>query len=963
MKHFRTHLLLLLAALIAPAGSFAQETTPLWATDFEDPDAFGDFVIIDGNGDGHEWLYDDFLFAAYCSRDNVADDWLVLPAVTLEAGRTYFFSLRAAGYSTDEETFDVCLGRDATASALSTVLYSGKVSSDELQEHRFSFQVTSSGSYRLAVHYNTSATAFAGSLTVDDISLESGAHPAAPAEVTDLTVTPGAQGALTASVSFTTPAVTAGGASDLVMTHVDVLRDDALVKRFDSPQPAARLTFEDTGVSRGLHTYRVVAVNEDGSSVVVAPAVFVGVDTPLPPTNVHASLSGGKVTLTWDAPTAGVNGGYIDATALTYTVTNNKGATVRSGISGTSLEDTPAVGTEQSVLYYYVTAVAGGASSERTRSNMLAFGEPSTLPYYESFAGGQRSTFWVTEYDKRARFWPLAAGAYAQDGDDGVLCFNAMEGNEWSRYFSGPITLKGAANPTLTFYLYYIDPIDEALNVEVSREGGDFRTVLTVPFTDESRAGKYTKINVPLKDYAADEYIQIAFSSYMTTTVSLLYIDNLSIRDVRARDLSVQKLTPPRDLKVGEQRSFTVTVANVGTEDVEAGAYTVGLFHGDRQLASSNGRALASEASRNYIFNVTADINLPAEADVYAAVSYAEDEDGGNDRSGTLRLTVHPNYYPVPQALRASESETAVTLSWEAPAAPRTEDGSVTEDFEDAPDFAVTDFADWTLYDGDKGHTYGITMGEDFVYFPHNGEEMAFIVMNAKAVGLPSAWYAHSGEKMMAAMSTAYENDNWLISPQLSGSEQTVSFYAKSVSSEYPETYQVLYSTTDVSPTSFRAVDENVTLTSEWTLCRHELPEGARYFAIRSIRENGFALFVDDVTFCPDSLAARDLQLLGFNVYRDGEKLNATPLPTPAYTEPLPADGTAYRVTAVYAEGESAYSGEVYVGQTGIAGPTEDNAGSSLVTRHSSLTYDLQGRRVARPAKGVFIVGGRKVVR
>ncbi|MBR1594583.1 MAG: hypothetical protein IJ659_07420 [Alloprevotella sp.] len=62
---------------------------------------------------------------------------------------------------------------------------------------------------------------------------------------------------------------------------------------------------------------------------------------------------------------------------------------------------------------------------------------------------------------------------------------------------------------------------------------------------------------------------------------------------------------------------------------------------------------------------------------------------------------------------------------------------------------------------------------------------------------------------------------------------------------------------------------------------------------------------------------------------------------------------------------------ELVVSQTGIASPTEDNAGSSLVTCHSSLTYDLQGRRVngqwsmfnGQSPKGVYIVNGRKIVR
>ena len=42
--------------------------------------------------------------------------------------------------------------------------------------------------------------------------------------------------------------------------------------------------------------------------------------------------------------------------------------------------------------------------------------------------------------------------------------------------------------------------------------------------------------------------------------------------------------------------------------------------------------------------------------------------------------------------------------------------------------------------------------------------------------------------------------DDWAISPALSGNAQTISFYAKSYSKDYPEKIEVLYSTGSLSP-------------------------------------------------------------------------------------------------------------------------------------------------------------------
>ena len=150
--------------------------------------------------------------------------------------------------------------------------------------------------------------------------------------------------------------------------------------------------------------------------------------------------------------------------------------------------------------------------------------------------------------------------------------------------------------------------------------------------------------------------------------------------------------------------------------------------------------------------------------------------------------------------------------------------------------------------------------------------------------------------------------------------------------------------------------DAAVVVTSDWQKAEYDLPEGARYFAIRSIRDNGFALFVDDVTFCPDSLAALDLMLLGYNLYRDGQKLNSAPLTDTTYMDASAPTDAVYRVTAVYAEGESGYSEVAIKGYVGINSATVTVQGNGRI-------YDLQGRLVDQLSRGVHIVGGKKVIR
>lgn len=76
-------LLLSLAALAVSAAASAQN---VYSTDFKGADEFAKWTVVDANNDGVTWVYDaegsqSKVFYAY-SSSNVADDWLISPAIT-----------------------------------------------------------------------------------------------------------------------------------------------------------------------------------------------------------------------------------------------------------------------------------------------------------------------------------------------------------------------------------------------------------------------------------------------------------------------------------------------------------------------------------------------------------------------------------------------------------------------------------------------------------------------------------------------------------------------------------------------------------------------------------------------------------------------------------------------------------------------------------------------------------------
>lgn len=75
-----------LLTLTALAATVAASAQTFYSTDFATEDEFGKWTVIDSNGDGATWKFDadgsqSHVYYPY-SATNVADDWLISPAIT-----------------------------------------------------------------------------------------------------------------------------------------------------------------------------------------------------------------------------------------------------------------------------------------------------------------------------------------------------------------------------------------------------------------------------------------------------------------------------------------------------------------------------------------------------------------------------------------------------------------------------------------------------------------------------------------------------------------------------------------------------------------------------------------------------------------------------------------------------------------------------------------------------------------
>lgn len=260
------------------------ETLP-YANGFDTTDEWDWFTVIDANDDGSTWGRFDGEASYRYNSDNDADDWLISPAIRLEAGKTYSFSIDAHG-STDVyiERIEVKLGDAPTAEAMTTyVIEPTELETDiPLTLNNKFITVSETGYYHFGIHAISDydhASLRVDNLLVDETILT------APAAVSDLTVTAAAEEPV-ATVSFTAPTKNIGGEPLTAnLTRIELLRDNEVIHTFEDVAPGTPLTYVDDdpellGIS---YRYQVVAYNADGQgdkSEVVTVRLYYVYDIP-----------------------------------------------------------------------------------------------------------------------------------------------------------------------------------------------------------------------------------------------------------------------------------------------------------------------------------------------------------------------------------------------------------------------------------------------------------------------------------------------------------------------------------------------------------------------------------------------------------------------------------------------------------------------------------------------------------
>ncbi|MBO4754943.1 MAG: choice-of-anchor J domain-containing protein [Bacteroidales bacterium] len=917
---------------------------PDYTEEFRSQDDWNLFTVIDNNADGAGWKYQESQQTAYLLANGMydpdfnpeggkgMDDYLITPSIKLQKDVQYRLSFDAIDVGLTHEYLNVYLGQGNTIEAMTTTLakYDFDYRNDNLQQTT-DFSVTADGLWNIAFH--CCAPVYSSNYALDNIGIEVYSFFDAPAASSNVSVIPGAGGALSSTLTFTLPTTTFKGDVLSEISSVEIRRNGQRIATLEG-KPGETLTFEDTTVNNGEAAYTITCFNAVGQGAPASVTIWVGLDTPIAPViNEFHQTADIKPSVSWSAvPASGAHGGYVVPEEVTYTLCKynaynweNPWEQVATTTDLTTIDETFFSYWGQDLVTYALFASNEAGTSEGTQFS-ITLGSPWETPYQESFAWAFANqgpwTLFASSYDYA---WSINDGSSLAvkpyDEDGGMLYYTYKAEDSNSQIMQGPrVALGTLTKAELSFFMYHgmeADPEDVVLEVLASYNDGEWQKIGTVDYNNGATG--WARSSFALETPAAPEgyspsNVQIAFRGITTVPSASLFIDKISIADGVEVDAALIGVSGNKRIAAGETQTLTFAVANYGMNELSDYKVVLTFSDGENTTDAEVSGTKALAAGEVSTLNYDIELNKACAGKTFtvnATVQAAGDTNEANN-TADYQFYVKGSNLPAASNLEAEQDENGINLSWSAPVSDEITD-PVVDGFDDYESFIIDGIGDWKVYDGDGAIT---------VYFggpsvPNNFDAKAWQVWAPEEAGFSLERFdvltPHSGSKYIASwtasdgVSTTLPTDDWLISSDVQGGSDVNFYYRVPNEGSDPQNVELLYSNTDQQAESFQHVDgDQIVGTTAWVKLEYTLPEDAKYFAIRNWNDGNATTvaFIDDIEYTPLYGATTKLTFLGYNIYRDGQ-LIAEKVQETTYCDASSVGEHEYFVTAVWTEGES----------------------------------------------------------
>lgn len=482
----------------------------------------------------------------------------------------------------------------------------------------------------------------------------------APAAVTQLS-TDFSQGALSGTISFILPTQTASGTVLSGSVDYEVLVDGQKVAS-GTGEPGQQVSIEQT-LTQGSHKIKVSTSNAAGLGAQQFIVVWIGPDMAPAVSGLQFIFdkSTHQATLSWNAPEAGVNGGYIDTSLLSYNVTRYPGAVgVGTGLTANTFTET--LEPETLTAYYYVvTLVYDGIEAVPAESNHILVGNALTLPYTQYFdTEDALDLFTIIDGNGNGVTW-------TEDVFSGAASYNDLwpeqDGDDW--LLAPPVQMKSDRQYTISFKVrgqweWYIETFAAALG-----QGDDPNLYAEVIPVTDLMSGVYEEYrSVVTVPQDGDYRFGIHALSYAYSSTGIL-VDSLSIQEgakFTAPDSVTNMVVVP-----GQHGAKTATVSFI-TPTTTANGQALNELSSAILLVDGNiANTLTSvNSGEQYSLEATG-----IEGDGWHTFTVVVSNNGGEDL-GVTNSAVAWIGYDVPLApgdVRLSDNlDGTSTLTWTAPA-------------------------------------------------------------------------------------------------------------------------------------------------------------------------------------------------------------------------------------------------------------------------------------------------------
>ncbi len=298
---------------------------------------------------------------------------------------------------------------------------------------------------------------FAGLYVMDDA-----ADPDAPDVVSGASVIFDESDPLKGSVKFTAPSATAAGAplSGPLMVIVSVNGAENVM---DNVNPGEESQSELLTFAQGVNKVTLTACTSERRGQPVALDVWGGEDVPVSPSDLTLSVADGVATLSWEAPSEGVNGGAVYPERLKYTVTRMPdNVAVATDLAATRFVDSE-IPSNLTYIYYKVCAVSAAGASEPVESAKALVSGALTVPFTETFDTSDAFDIWTIANVNGGATWKwhsssqYSCASYQYDPDK-------LPGDDW--LFSPAVELNAGVTYKVTYdWRVYSKTYDENFRV------------------------------------------------------------------------------------------------------------------------------------------------------------------------------------------------------------------------------------------------------------------------------------------------------------------------------------------------------------------------------------------------------------------------------------------------------------------------------------------------------------------